>query len=82
MRYGLFFRAELVLADRAERADPVFGDFFPRRAGGYAVLGIAELGVIDIAADVTDIFHAQILLYSQPLSRSERTAMILSLIHI
>ena len=36
------FIGKLVFADAAERADPVFGDFFPRRAGGYAVVGVAE----------------------------------------
>ena len=58
LRYGLFFRAELVLANAAERADPVFGNLFPRCAGGYTVLGIAELGIIDIAADIADVFHS------------------------
>ena len=58
LRYGLFFCAELILANAAERAGPVFGDFFPRRAGGYAIVGVAELGVIDIAADIADVFHS------------------------
>lgn len=57
LQKGLFFRAELILANAAERADPILGDFFPRCAGGDAVLRIADLRVIDIAADIADVFH-------------------------
>ena len=67
---GLFFRAELVFADAAERADPILGNFFPGRAGGYAVIGITDCGVIDIAADITDIFHGNIAPYSEKVYRT------------
>ena len=59
--YALFFRAELVFADRAERANPILGDFFPRGAGRDTVVGVTQLRVIDVAADVTYIFHGCVL---------------------
>ena len=76
--YSLLSGIKGILAKTADGADPIFGNVLPDCAGGYAVVGVADLRVIDIAADIADIFHVQILLYSQPLSRSERTAMILS----
>ena len=54
-----FFRAELVLTDRAQRAEPILRDLFPRRAGGNAVLRVADGRVIDIAADIADILHSR-----------------------
>lgn len=54
----LRFRAELVLTDRAQRAEPILRDLFPRRAGGNAVLRVADGRVIDIAATSQTYFIA------------------------
>ena len=70
LAYSLFFFAELVLANAAERADPIFGDFFPRCAGGDAVIGIADLRVIDIAADIADVFHTYLIPPGEIICRS------------
>lgn len=55
---GLFRRGEVVLADAAEGADPVFREFFEGGSGGDAVVGVAGGGVVLIAADVAYVlFH-------------------------
>lgn len=55
---GLFRGGEVVLADAAEGADPVFGEFFEGGSGGDAVVGVAGGGVVLIAADVAYVlFH-------------------------
>ena len=64
----LCFGTELVFADAAQRADPIFGDGFPRRAGGDAVVGAAGCGVVDVAADVTDVFHGCVSRYGKLLA--------------
>ena len=53
----LFFYFEGVLAKAADGAFKVFGDFFPRGAGSDAVIGIADGGVVFIAAG-TYVFHS------------------------
>ena len=50
----LLFR-ELVLADRTERADPIFWQILKRRSGFYTVLRISHLGIIDVTAYVANI---------------------------
>ena len=40
-------------------ADPIFGDIFPGGAGSDAAVGIADGGVIDIAAGA-DILHGAV----------------------
>ena len=53
---GLFInRAEFILADTAERANPVFGEFFEWSAWLNAVVGVAYCGIILVAANVTYI---------------------------
>jgi hypothetical protein len=56
---GLFINgAEFVLADTAEWANPVFGEFFERSAWLNAVVGVAYCGIILVTANVTYIlFH-------------------------
>ena len=56
---GLFVNgAEFVLADTAEWANPVFGEFFEWSAWINAVVGVAYCGIILVAAYVTYIlFH-------------------------
>ena len=66
--FTLCFGTELVFADAAQRADPIFGDGFPRRAGGDAVVGVAGCGVVDVAADVTDVFHGCVSRYGKLLA--------------
>ena len=46
---ALYFR-EHILAESANRANPIFRNLFPRRAGRDAVVRIADLRVIHIAA--------------------------------
>ena len=46
----LLRRIKGILAKAAGGADPIFGDILPGCAGGYTVFGIAQGGVIDIAA--------------------------------
>ncbi len=48
-----FFKC--ILARSADGADPIFGDFFPRGAGGNAVIRIADYGIIFVAAEA-DVF--------------------------
>ena len=47
---------EHVLAQAADGADPILGDIFPGGAGGDAAVGVADGGVIDIAAGA-DVLH-------------------------
>ena len=55
---GLFRGGEVVLADAAEGADPVFREIFEGGSGGDAVVGVAGGGVVLIAADVAYVlFH-------------------------
>ena len=56
---GLFVNgAEFILAYAAERANPVFGEFFEWGAWLNAVVGITYCGIVLVAADVTYIlFH-------------------------
>ena len=59
---GLFIHSlggEHVLAQAADGADPIFGDIFPGGAGSDAAVGIADGGVIDIAAGA-DILHGAV----------------------
>ena len=58
----LFRRIELVFPQAAGGANPVFGNVFPGRAGGYAVVGVAQGGVIDIAAGAL-VFHGNVSSY-------------------
>lgn len=55
---GLLF-LEHVLAQAADGADPIGGDIFPGSAGGDAVIGIANGGVINIAAGADILIHSQ-----------------------
>jgi hypothetical protein len=52
---GLFF-FEIVFGCAADGAYPVGGDIFKFGSGVYAVVGIAFGGVVDIAANSTNIF--------------------------
>ena len=56
---GLFVNgAEFILAYAAERANPVFGEFFEWGAWLNTVVGITYCGVVLVSADVTYIlFH-------------------------
>lgn len=53
--FYLFLR-EVVLADSAERADPILGEIFKCGPCSYAVVRVADLGIIDISTYVTYIF--------------------------
>ena len=46
-----------VLAHSADGADPAVGDLVPGSAGGDAVVGIADSGVILIAAGADILIH-------------------------
>lgn len=52
----LVFGGELVFADTAHGAYPGVGDLVKRGAGGYAVVGVADGGVVFPAADVAYVF--------------------------
>ena len=54
----LLRRIKGILAKAAGGADPIFGDVLPGCAGGYTVFGIAQGGVIDIAAGAL-VFHKE-----------------------
>ena len=47
-----------ILAKRAHGANPVFGNIFPRCAGGYSVIGVTQLGVVNIAARANIFIHS------------------------
>ena len=55
--FSLVFFAELFFTYAAHRALKVFGKIFPLCAGGNAVIGIADGLVIDISANIANIFH-------------------------
>ncbi len=46
-----------VLAEAAGGADPIGGNIFPGSAGSYAVIGIANGGIVFIAAGANVFFH-------------------------
>ena len=54
---------ELILTDAAERAEPIFGNIFPSGAGSNAIFGIAEFGVVNITAKITNVLHNNLLLF-------------------
>ena len=54
----LLRRIKSILAKAAGGADPIFGDVLPGCAGGYTVFGIAQGGVINIAAGAL-VFHKE-----------------------
>src|SRR5207248_1547642 len=45
---------EVALARTAHRTEPGVGDLLERRAGGDAAVGVAVLGVVDVAAGLAD----------------------------
>jgi len=54
----LFLFLEIVLADAAERAFPVVGEFFKRSPRRNVVLWIADFGIIDVTTDFANVlFH-------------------------
>jgi hypothetical protein len=60
--YSLLSGIKGVLAKTADGADPIFGNVLPDCAGGYAVVRVAQGGVIDIAAGAL-VFHGNISSY-------------------
>ena len=52
--FALLF-AEAVLANSAQGADKIFRQIFPLGAGGYSVIRITQLLVVNISADITYI---------------------------
>ena len=56
-KFNLFLNLESVLAKTANGAFEVFGDFLPRRAGGDAVIGIAESRIVFITTGA-NVFHS------------------------
>ena len=52
--HGLL-RDELALRDAADRAGPVVGQLLERGAGGDAGVGVAERGIVDVAAGGADV---------------------------
>jgi hypothetical protein len=45
----------LIFGGAADGANPILGDVGKGGAGSYAIIGIALFGVVNIAADQTDI---------------------------
>jgi hypothetical protein len=60
--YSLLSGIKGVLAKTADGADPIFGNVLPDCAGGYTVVGVAQGGVIDIAAGAL-VFHGNVSSY-------------------
>lgn len=58
----LLFYREIVLAYAAERAGEIVGKVFPFGAGRDTVVGIAEGFVVDVTANIANIFHYFVLL--------------------
>jgi hypothetical protein len=52
----LFFESEVVLGSTAHGADPVIRQSLEGGAGFDIVVGIANFGVVDIAANVANVF--------------------------
>ena len=48
---------EGILAQTALGANPVLRDLLPGGAGGYAVIRIADFGIINVAADANVLLH-------------------------
>lgn len=53
------FLLERILAQAADRAYPILRHIFPGCAGGYAVVGIANCGVVHIAAGAYILIHSK-----------------------
>ena len=53
--YRLFFR-EIGFVHAANRAGPVGGKIFKGGAGGDAVVGITDLGIVRVTAHVANVF--------------------------
>ena len=62
IHFCLFLDRELVFADGAQRALEIIGKLFPLCAGSYSVIGIAQIFIVYISANITYIFHI-VLLY-------------------
>lgn len=60
--YSLLSGIKGILAKTADGADPIFGNVLPDCAGGNTVVGVAQGGVIDIAAGAF-IFHGNVSSY-------------------
>jgi hypothetical protein len=58
----LFFR-EIGFVHAAERAAPIVGKIFKGGAGGNAVVGITDCGVIDITAHVTYVLFHNLMIF-------------------
>ena len=55
----LCFWFEILFADAAHGAAPAVGEFLKRGAGGYAVVGIALCGIVNVTANFAYIlFHS------------------------
>ena len=55
-KFNLFLNLKDVFAEAANGALEVFGNFFPRRTGSDAVIGIAESRIVFITTR-TNVFH-------------------------
>ena len=57
-RFLLLFKS--VFAQTADGADPIFGNVFPGSAGGHTVIGIADSGIVFIAAGAGVFIHSNV----------------------
>ena len=51
------FSLKHILAETANGAYKILGNFFPGCAGSDAVIGIADFGIINISAGTNILFH-------------------------
>lgn len=59
---GLLFHREIVLANAAERAGEIVGKVFPFGSRRDTVVGITEGFVVDVTANIANVFHNFVLL--------------------
>ena len=60
---GLFHDREAVLANAAKRAGPAVGDGLERSARGDAAVGVAFFWVVNVTADVANVFLHGFVIY-------------------
>lgn len=62
LAYRLLF-LEVGFVYRAEGAGPIGGEVFELGTGGDAVVGVANCGVIDIPANIANVFFHWFLIF-------------------
>lgn len=60
---SLFCRRKLILSYSAERANKILGYVFPGCSCRNACVRLAVFGIVNVSANVANIFHSDLLLF-------------------